>query len=77
MGMRFAYLLTMNTHKSLIERNGGWYNTAKILNLPNKKAARDWWRRNSIPSNYWGMFCAANLATLEELAQAVAKDPIS
>ncbi len=66
----------MTNHRDIILRNGDIKAVSTSLNEPYDNVA-GWKRNNSIPPTYWLAFKDANLATLEELAQAVAKDPIS
>lgn len=63
------------THTEIIER-AGLAPFSKAIGITYNHA-NQMKRNNSIPKEYWLAVSKANLATLEELAQAVAKEPIS
>lgn len=73
----FYILLTMTnlTHTKIIERVGlRPFSEGAGINYGHAFQMK---RNNSIPKEYWLAISKANLATLEELAQAVAKEPLS
>lgn len=60
------------SHQAVIERNGGPAKFARAIDAdPNTVKA--WKRLNSIPAPYWQAVASADLATLDELAEAAAR----
>ena len=66
----------MRTHSDIIRDAGGPAKFGRAIDvLANNTKA--WARLNSIPAPYWAIIDALGLATLKELADAVAKVPPS
>lgn len=64
----------MRTHSQIIADAGGSSTIKHDLGLDASiHAIRSWVARDSIPSPYWQVFAKRGLATLDELARAVAK----
>ena len=62
----------MRTHSQIISDAGGPANVAREGGF-DEGNVKSWKRLNSIPAPYWTAFVVAGMATLRELANAVAK----
>ncbi len=61
----------MRTHAQIIADAGGYQGLADKLGLERERL-RFWSKRESIPAEHWAAVAAAEIASLEELAEAVA-----
>lgn len=60
------------SHQAIIERVGGSAALGRLIEVdPNTVKA--WKRLNSIPAPYWHAIASAEVATLDELAEAAAR----
>ncbi len=62
----------MVNHSEIVRRGGKPETLAERCGV-SVNTVRSWIIRNSIPSEYWLAFTAADLATLDELAEAAAR----
>ena len=68
----FSYSLAMRSHTDIIAAAGGPSRLARVLKAPSGRA-HQWKRLDSIPPRYWPALAGRGLASLEELAAAVAR----
>ena len=61
----------MRTHEQIITDVGGPTAIARIAGAE-AGAAKQWRRNDSIPARYWAAIAAADVASLDELAEAAA-----
>lgn len=61
----------MRTHADIIAQAGGFQSLAERLGQPANRV-RFWERRKSIPPGQWTLCAEVGVATLAELAEAVA-----
>jgi len=61
----------MTHHRDIIKRAGAEA-IRTALGLESINTVRAWMQRNSIPAEHWAALAKADMATLEELAEAAA-----
>lgn len=61
----------MRSHLQIIDDAGGPAKTARAISA-DPGMVKQWKRTDSIPGPYWAAIAAASIATLDELAEAVA-----
>ena len=64
----------MRTHSEIIGDATGIRKLQELFPAVSEHSIRSWRQRNSIPGEYWAGIAAAEIASLDELAKAVAKD---
>src|SRR5690606_20298579 len=78
-GVRKAHSLPMRAHRQIIEDADGDQGIVRALGSPpgvRPGRVRFWRRRNSIPAEWWSALAQSGVASLDELAAAVAS-PVS
>lgn len=64
----------MRSHSEIIEDGGGWRSVRDKLGMPKAETRAKFWHfRDNIPGQYWSDIVRAELASLDELAAAAAR----